>query len=167
MKDMSKFFRLSVLLVLSLQFLGFLIQLSLPQGTTSVFANFVKNFTTGKADPNANQPAHPNILENLEQLFSNPPFLKPSSSTVDPLDAIVKAAFILHLKSNYSVLMSQALNCLICPCYQLQRLIGLITTTHKSGKRYNICGVAIAGWLYSTVALGQHKAYYAMRLDRS
>ncbi|XLR15147.1 hypothetical protein HN51_036095, partial [Arachis hypogaea] len=71
-------------------------------GTTSVFANFVKNFTTGKADPNANQPAHPNILENLEQLFSNPPFLKPSSSTVDPLDAIVKAAFILHLKSNYS-----------------------------------------------------------------
>ncbi|XLR43812.1 hypothetical protein HN51_027886 [Arachis hypogaea] len=55
------------------------------QGTTSVFANFVKNFTTGKADPNANQPAHPNILENLEQLFSNPPFLKPSSSTVDPM----------------------------------------------------------------------------------
>ncbi|XP_072055150.1 uncharacterized protein [Arachis hypogaea] len=55
------------------------------QGTTSVFANFVKNFT-GKADPNANQPAHLNILENLEQLFSNPPFLKPSSGTVDPLD---------------------------------------------------------------------------------
>ncbi|KAL4307516.1 hypothetical protein AHAS_Ahas16G0286100 [Arachis hypogaea] len=56
------------------------------QGITSIFANFVKNFTTGKADPNANQPAHPNILENLEQIFSNPPFLKPSSDTVDPLD---------------------------------------------------------------------------------
>ncbi|XLR53368.1 hypothetical protein S83_004040, partial [Arachis hypogaea] len=55
-------------------------------GTTSVFANFVKNFTTRKADLNANQPAHHNILENLEELFSNPPFLKPSSSTVDPLD---------------------------------------------------------------------------------
>ncbi|MED6160716.1 hypothetical protein PIB30_054002 [Stylosanthes scabra] len=57
------------------------------QGTTSVFAYFVKNFTTGKADPNANQPAQPNILENLERLFSSPPFLKPSSGTVDPLDA--------------------------------------------------------------------------------
>ncbi|XLR47438.1 hypothetical protein S83_032098, partial [Arachis hypogaea] len=52
------------------------------QGTTSVFANFVKNFTTGKADQNANKPAHPNILENLEQIFSNPPFLKPSSDDI-------------------------------------------------------------------------------------
>ena len=70
-----------------LKFSGCVIQLILPQGAPSIFADFVKNLKTEKADPNANQAVHPNILENLERLFSSPPFLKRSSGTVDQQDA--------------------------------------------------------------------------------
>ena len=43
----------------------------------------------GNADQNANQAVHTNRLENLKQLFSSPPFLKSSSSTVDKQDPFV------------------------------------------------------------------------------
>ncbi|XP_061351670.1 uncharacterized protein LOC133296653 isoform X1 [Gastrolobium bilobum] len=41
----------------------------------------------GTADQNANQAVHTNNLDNLKRLFSSPPFLKPSSGTVDNQDA--------------------------------------------------------------------------------
>ncbi|KAG4953287.1 hypothetical protein JHK87_038881 [Glycine soja] len=48
-----------------------------------------KSFKVGNADQNANQAVHTNRLENLKQLFSSPPFLKSSSSTVDKQDPFV------------------------------------------------------------------------------
>ncbi|KAL2317121.1 hypothetical protein Fmac_030997 [Flemingia macrophylla] len=57
------------------------------QGASAIFANIAKNFKVGKADQHANQAVHTNRLENLKQIFSSPPFLKSSSSTVDNLDA--------------------------------------------------------------------------------
>ncbi|XP_020210713.1 uncharacterized protein LOC109795575 isoform X3 [Cajanus cajan] len=57
------------------------------QGASAIFVNIAKNFKMGKADQHANQAVHANRLENLKQIFSSPPFLKSSSSTVDKLDA--------------------------------------------------------------------------------
>ncbi|KAE9614991.1 putative transcription factor WD40-like family [Lupinus albus] len=57
------------------------------QGAPGIFINFVKNFKAGKADKNAIQAVHANNLENLERIFSYPPFLKPSLDTVDMQDA--------------------------------------------------------------------------------
>ncbi|KAG5064399.1 hypothetical protein JHK85_005582 [Glycine max] len=56
------------------------------KGASSIFVNIAKNFKAGNADQNANQSVHTNRLENLKQLFSSPPFLKSSSSTVDKQD---------------------------------------------------------------------------------
>ncbi|QCE01344.1 syntaxin binding protein 5 [Vigna unguiculata] len=56
------------------------------QGASGIFVNIAKNFKAGKADHNANQAVHTDRLENLKQLFSTPPFLKSSSSTVDNQD---------------------------------------------------------------------------------
>ncbi|RDX73131.1 Syntaxin-binding protein 5-like protein, partial [Mucuna pruriens] len=55
-------------------------------GASAFFVNIAKNFKAGKADQNANQEVHTDRLENLKRLFSNPPFLKSSSSTVDKED---------------------------------------------------------------------------------
>lgn len=57
------------------------------QGASAIFVNIAKNFKAGKADQSANQPVRTIRLENLKQLFSDPPFLKSSSGTVDALDA--------------------------------------------------------------------------------
>ncbi|KAJ1426356.1 WD40/YVTN repeat-like-containing domain superfamily [Sesbania bispinosa] len=57
------------------------------QGAPFIFLNIAKNLKARKADQNANQAVHNNYLENLEQLFSYPPFLKPSTDTVDNQDA--------------------------------------------------------------------------------
>ncbi|KAK7320593.1 hypothetical protein VNO77_30214 [Canavalia gladiata] len=57
------------------------------QGSSAIFRNIVKNFKAGKVDQDANQEVHTNKLENLKQLFSSPPFLKPSSGTDDKQDA--------------------------------------------------------------------------------
>ncbi|WVY89874.1 hypothetical protein V8G54_035388 [Vigna mungo] len=56
------------------------------QGASGIFVNIAKNFKAGKADQNANQAVQTNRLENLKELFSSPPFLKSSSSTVDNQD---------------------------------------------------------------------------------
>ncbi|KAG2391199.1 uncharacterized protein HKW66_Vig0130400 [Vigna angularis] len=56
------------------------------QGASGIFVNIAKNFKAGIADQNANQAVQTNRLENLKQLFSSPPFLKSSSSTVDNQD---------------------------------------------------------------------------------
>ncbi|ESW13751.1 hypothetical protein PHAVU_008G223200 [Phaseolus vulgaris] len=56
------------------------------QGASGIFVNIAKNLKAGKADQNANEAVHTNRLENLKQLFSSPPFLKSSSSTVDDQD---------------------------------------------------------------------------------
>ncbi|XP_027329453.1 uncharacterized protein LOC113845930 isoform X2 [Abrus precatorius] len=59
------------------------------QGASAIFANIGKNFKAGKADQNANQAVDTNNkLEILKQLFSSPPFLKPSSGT-DMQDSFV------------------------------------------------------------------------------
>ncbi|KAK7276405.1 hypothetical protein RIF29_17544 [Crotalaria pallida] len=57
------------------------------QGAPAIFANLVKNFKAGKADQNAIQAVRANNAENLERIFSYPPFLKPSLETEDKLDA--------------------------------------------------------------------------------
>ncbi|XP_040865194.1 uncharacterized protein [Glycine max] len=58
-------------------------------GAAHIFLNIAKSFKVGNADQNANQAVHTNRLENLKQLFSSPPFLKSSSSTVDKQDPFV------------------------------------------------------------------------------
>ena len=59
----------------------------LPQGPPAIFINVAKIFKAGKGNQNENQDGHNNYLETLEQLFSSPPFLKPSFGTEDKQDA--------------------------------------------------------------------------------
>ncbi|KAK7300521.1 hypothetical protein RJT34_11367 [Clitoria ternatea] len=57
------------------------------QGASGIFVSIAKNFKVRKADQNENQAVHTNKLEHLKQLFSSPPFLKPSSDTAYKQDA--------------------------------------------------------------------------------
>ncbi|XP_019433658.1 PREDICTED: uncharacterized protein LOC109340410 isoform X2 [Lupinus angustifolius] len=74
------------------------------QGAPGIFINFVKNFKAGTADQNAIQAVHAN---NLEQIFSYPPFLKPSLDTLDTKDAFELDIDEIHIDEPLVVLYPQ------------------------------------------------------------